>query len=299
MNTGFLTNCLRDVDLADLMTWAGQNGFGALEIWSGGKDQGTPWTGSTLNPANINETTAGLVRDAAQSAGVAISCLTYCDNQLDPDEVARRAKSEHLLSIIDAASLLDVDVVSCFIGRNPARKIEDNFEDVKVVFDPIMARAAEKGVRIALENWPGLGWQFEGLVGNIAHSPVTWRRLFELFPEMGLNYDPSHLVWQGIDYLRPVKEFAARIYHVHAKDTEMMSDALADGGILPPARRCYRYRVPGCGVVDWPTFASTLKENGYDGPLSIEHEDPVYRGDEATTKAGLILGRKHLDMAIA
>jgi len=188
-----------------------------------------------------------------------------------------------------------VDVVSCFVGRDKTKDLEGNYGVFKEVFAPIMSAAASSGVRIAVENCPG-DWLYEGLVGNVAHSPLVWRRLFEIYPDIGLNFDPSHLVWQGIDHCKAAAEFARRIYHVHAKDTEIFESVLADRGILAPRKpRWWRYRVPGFGVIDWARFVSVLAEGGYNGPLSIEQEDPVWRGSEDRVKEGLLLGRKHLE----
>jgi len=296
MTIGFLTSCLRKVALPEVMTWAGENGFAALEIWAGApKETDAPYEGASLNPWAVTVEAAEDLRRLADECGIEISCLTYCVNQLDPDPAKREGYRAHLLKVIEAAALLDVDVVSCFVGRNGRKTVEGCLEDFREVFEPVMAAAAEKGVRIAIENWPGLGVPFEGLVGNIACSPPLWRKMFEIFPDLGLNYDPSHLVWQGIDYLDPIREFARHIYHVHAKDTEVLEEVLADRGFLPsPAPRWFRYRAPGFGSVNWARFVSALVENGYDGVLSIEHEDPVFSGDEALTRRGLILGRRHL-----
>lgn len=302
MKIGFLTACLRNVPLADLMKWAGENGFGALEVWAGApEDSDAPTVGACINARRLDAAAAESLRRAAEEAHVEISCLTWCVNQLDPDPERRQANRDGLIRILGAAALLDVDVVSCFVGRNHQKTVEGSLEDFREVFSPIMDAAADKGVRIAIENWPGIGWGAkpplgdEHAPGNIAYSPPIWRRMFEIFPEIGLNYDPSHLVWQGIDYLKPVAEFGKHIYHVHAKDTEVLEAVLADRGILPPAKpRWWRYRAPGFGVVEWPRFVSALAEVGYDGPLSIEHEDPVFSGDEDRVKRGLLLGRNTL-----
>ena len=296
MKIGFLTSCLRNVDLPELIRWAGGNGFGAVEIRVVPQEKsGSAYMGGALNPAGVTRESAQELEKVAEESSVSISCLTYCVNQLDPDVEKREAQRGHLLRVIDAAALMDVDVVSCFVGRNPEKDTEGNLVEFGEVFGKIMNAAADKGVRIAVENCPMVGWQVEGLAGNIAYSPPIWRKMFEIFPEMGLNYDPSHLVWMGIDHVKAVAEFADRIYHVHAKDTEIMEGVLADRGILAPSRPHWRrYRAPGYGVIDWAKFISVLVENGYDNVLSIEHEDPVFGGDEAMIRRGLILGRKHL-----
>jgi len=298
MKIGFLTACLRKVPLLDLIRWAGENGFRALELDSGMVEGEGPWVGATLQVHGLTREHAQQIKSAASTAGVEISCLTFCHNMLDPDENARQKRIQHLECVIEAAALLDVDNVSCFVGRDPTRTIEQNLEIFRTVFAGLTRKAADAGVRLALENWPGVGWQFEGLIGNIACCPVIWRRLFEIYPDMGLNFDPSHLVWQGIDHLAAIREFHRHIYHVHAKDTEVLDAKLRDSGILLLRPSWFRYRIPGFGEVKWAEFISTLAEIGYDGAISIEHEDPVWRGDEEKVKRGLILGRKHLEQYV-
>jgi sugar phosphate isomerase/epimerase len=311
MKVGFLTACLHKVELPNLVRWAGQNGFGAIEIDAGlpaaASAQGGTRPGAqsccfggSINAEGVTEENTRELLNLARESGVALSCLTFCSNMLDSDLEARETRVKHLLKVIEAAALLDVDVVSCFVGRHPTKDTEGNLREFRDVFEGIMTVAADKGVRIAIENCPMVGWQFEGLPGNIAYSPVIWRQMFEVFPDMGLNFDPSHLVWMGVDHLKAAAEFAEHIFHVHAKDTEVMESALADRGFLPPSQpRWWRYRIPGFGVIDWAKLVSVLAEGGYDGPLSIEHEDPVWRGDEEKVKQGLLLGRKHLEQFTA
>ena len=300
MKIGFLTACIPTSPLPDLMKWAGENGFDTLEVWSGIEENADgPYVNGGFNvDAITNENAAEIVKTAGD-AGIKISCLTWCVNMLDPDPATREKYSEHLKKVMDAAALLDVDVVSCFVGRDPSKDTEANLTEFELVFAPLMAHASDRGVRIAIENAPMVGWQFEGLVGNIGSSPLVWRRMFEIHPAIGLNFDPSHLVWTGVDYMKATREFADHIYHVHAKDTEIFKDVLADRGLLPPKNpRWWRHRLPGYGEVDWAAFIGLLYDVGYDGPLSIEHEDGVFMGEESNRKRGLDLGRKHLEQFV-
>ncbi len=158
-----------------------------------------------------------------------------------------------------------------------------------------------------IENCPMENWQRFGLPGNFAYSPELWDALFNEVPSthFGLNFDPSHLYWLGIDYLQAAKDFCERIFHAHAKDTEILSEGRYRYGIL--SRQLtqnfwesgwWRYRMPGAGSVDWKAFVSTLKEVGYDFVLSIEHEDPVWEGTEEKVKEGLKLGFQHLSQFV-
>ena len=173
----------------------------------------------------------------------------------------------------------------------------ENFNTFVRVFGPVIEHAERRGVKIAAENCP-----FVGI--NLAYSPEIWRRMFEVFPSdnFGLCFDPSHLVWLGIDYLRALREFGDRVFYVHAKDAEILSEGLYNHGILDKVfdkksewdSGWWRYRLPGLGEVDWARFISLLAEIGYDGIISIEHEDPVYEGTAELTKKGLILGQRHI-----
>jgi sugar phosphate isomerase/epimerase len=107
-------------------------------------------------------------------------------------------------------------------------------------------------------------------------------------PALGLEFDPSHLVWQGIDYMQALRDFKDKVYHSHAKDTEMLEDNVRREGILGIHHNCWRYRIPGYGVINWARYISGLIEIGYDGGIAIEHEDPVFSGPRF--EEGLVRG---------
>ena len=228
------------------------------------------------------------VKRVCEGCGLEISAVGHYPNHLDPDPERRREHAEYFLKLIDAASLLGAPVVCTFAGRDPARSIEDNIEDFKRHFEPLVERAAERGVKIAFENCPG--------GHNIAISPYAWELMFKAIdsPVVGLEFDPSHLVWQGIDYVKAVYEFGERIYHVHAKDTEIIRPELERKGIFGSG--WWRYRIPGWGEVDWRRFVAALLDVGYEGNLDIEHEDPVFHGERF--KEGLLLGLRFLSQFV-
>jgi len=299
MKLGFLTACLRTVPLEDTVRWAGANGFDALELSCHPVSPNSPSQGE-LDVANLDSDHAASFKELCHQSGIEISCLTYCRNNLAPDPEERQQTLTHLRSVIDAAHLLGVATVSTFVGRDPYKTIDENIQEAVPVFRELLAYAGDKGVRIAIENCPMINWQREGLVGNIFHSPEVWERMFELLPNsnFGLNYDPSHLYWMGVDYIAAVRDFAERIFHVHAKDTEVFEDRVARGGMFLPSYRWWRYRMPGLGSINWPQFISALQEYGYDYVLSTEHEDPVWHGDPNKVKAGLLLGKKYLSIFV-
>ncbi len=295
MKLGFLTACFRDLPLTEIVPWAAAHGFQALEVGVWPPTHARDYASVSIDVANLTPQKAAEIKGLFARHNMTISCLTYCDNNLDPDLAKRQARLAHLGKVIDAANLLGVRTVSTFIGRVPQLTLADNLKEAQKVFAPILEQAASKDVRIAIENCPMPGEQFEGLVGNVAYSPAIWDELFSLLPNdnLGLNFDPSHLVWLGVDYLDAAQEYVDRIFHVHAKDTEVQDGDLAYRGI-GTLKGWWRYRMPGWGEIDWQQLISVLIESGYDDVLSIEHEDPIWEGSEEKVKGGLILGQRYL-----
>jgi sugar phosphate isomerase/epimerase len=195
--------------------------------------------------------------------------------------------------------------VGSFVGRNINMSIKDNFNEFELVFKDLVSYAEKKGIKLIIENCPMEGWQLPGQPGTISFTPELWREMFKRVPNknFGLNYDPSHLRFQLIDYLAPIAEFRDRIFHVHAKDAEVFEDKLAEYGVFNKqldggGTGYWQFRMPGMGQVDFQAFIKALKENGYDGVISIEHEDPMYEGSEEKVKEGLLIGKRHLDKYI-
>ena len=237
--------------------------------------------------------------------GLTISSLAYYDNNLDRNPERRAFINNHVKKCIDAAVLLDVSMVGTFVGRNIDKSIMDNFDEFEVVFKDLVGYAQERGIKLMIENCPMIGWQVSGQPGTISFSP-NFGEMFKRVPNenFGLNYDPSHLLFQLIDYIDPIKEFKDRIFHVHAKDAEIFEDKLKRFGVLNkqlhqyPGEGYWRFRMPGLGQVDFDKFLDALREIGYDGVVSIEHEDPLYEGSEAKVKEGLTLGYEFLSKKI-
>ncbi|MEM2936252.1 MAG: sugar phosphate isomerase/epimerase [Candidatus Bathyarchaeia archaeon] len=255
--------------------WASENGFKALEIGSG---PGSP----LIDPEKVLRQGTSEIRRVLERNGVIASCLTWCPNNLDPNLENRRRNNEHVKRMIEAAAKLEIPVISTWIGKVPGT-VEENMRVYAEVWPPIVEHAEEHGVKIAIEN----------CAANIAYRPDIWEKMFEIIPSksLGLNFDPSHLVFQFIDYLEALRKFGDRVYHTHCKDTEVLKWRLAWVGYT--GDRWWRFRIPGLGDIDWKKFVTTLQDQGYDYVLSIEHEDPLYHGAEGF-KEGLIIGRRHL-----
>ena len=307
MKLGFLTACLPQLSLEDIVKWAVENKFQALELaaWPVASDR--DYQARQIDAAKFDKDTAKRVKELFQQHDLTVSAMAYYDNNLHPDMKLRASFLDHLKKVIDTASLLDVKLVGTFVGARPDKTPSENMKEIGKVFRDITQYAADKGVSIMIENCPMENWMKFGLPGNYAYSPELWEALFNEVPadNFGLNFDPSHLYWLGIDYIESIKEFAPKIFHAHAKDTEMLDEGMYRYGILgkqidptPWKSGWWRYRIPGFGEIDWMRFINTLQEHGYDEVLSIEHEDPVWEGTEEKVKAGLILGRKHLSQFV-
>lgn len=299
MKLGFLTACFPGEKLEDIVSWASKAGFQSLEVacWpsAAGKDRAYAGT-SHIDVADLDEKKAKHLKNLFREAGIIISSLAYYPNNLDPDLKRRALYHAHLKKVIDAASILDVNLVGTFAGRVPELTIEENLRIFRDVFPPLVEYARKKNVKLMLENCPMMYTWPSGT--NIAFSPPIWEEIFKIISSknLGLNYDPSHLLWQEIDYIDPIKSFAKRIFHVHAKDTEILYDKLSHVGIF--GKHWWRYRMPGLGLIDWSKFISSLAEAGYDGVISIEHEDPVWEGTLEKVRKGLLLAKKHLEQFI-
>jgi sugar phosphate isomerase/epimerase len=234
--------------------------------------------------------------------GLTISALAYYPNNLDPDPERREQANEHLRKVVAAAPKLGVEVVGTFVGRDRERSEPDNIALFSEVWPPLVRHAAGHGVKIAIENCPMLFSYDEWPGGtNLAYSPALWRQLFEIVPDanFGLNFDPSHLVWQFIDYERAIYDFGDRIFHVHAKDMEVNRDGLYEHGVLSQGMGWQVPRLPGLGEVRWNRFMAALYAVGYDFVVSVEHEDRGFEGDEQLVKRGFEIAYRALRPYVA
>ena len=248
------------------------------------------WTGSP-------QRTRRGCRNCVARTGVQISGLGYYPNPLAPDPAEAAVYVTHIRRVIHAASLLGVDLVNTFIGRDWTRTVEENWPRFLETWRPLVLFAADHGVRIGIENCPMLFTGDEWPGGkNLATSPAIWRRMFQEFPDahFGLNYDPSHFVWQHMDYLRPLREFAPRLFHVHAKDARLDQDRLDEVGILATPLQFHTPKLPGLGDVNWGQLFSVLTDVGYGGAVCIEVEDRAYEGTLESRKAALRQSARYL-----
>lgn len=296
MKLGLLTAPFPETPLGEVADWAAANGFGSLEIccWPQSEGAARRYAGIChIDVDGLAQSRADEIVAMLASKGLTISGLGYYPNPLHPDPDHRALVQGHIRKVITAASMMGVPVVSTFIGADGAKTQAENWENAKTVWPDIVAHATASGVKIAIENCPMIFSHDEWPSGhNVAHTPNIWRQMFEEFgPTVGMNLDPSHLVWQMIDIERVIGEFGDRIYHVHAKDLEIDEDGLYEHGILSAGIGWQVPRLPGLGDVDWPRFMSALHRAGYNGDITIEHEDRQFEASDDLIKRGFLLAR--------
>jgi sugar phosphate isomerase/epimerase len=300
---GFVSAILPDLALDEVLSFAAAEGFACVEVmcWPRGKAE-RRYAGVThVDVESFGPADAARIKELLAKTGVAISGLGYYPNPLAPDRAEAEIYVEHIKKVIRAAALLGVGVVNSFIGRDPRRSVDENWPNFLAVWRPRVAFAEEQGVKIAIENCPMFFTNDEWPGGkNLAHSPAIWRRMFQDIPSpnFGLNYDPSHLVWQQMDYVRPIFEFRDRIFHVHAKDAKVERHRLDDVGILATPLEYHRPKLPGLGDVAWGRFVSALSDVGYRGPVCIEVEDRAFEPELDRRKLALRQSRQYLSQYI-
>lgn len=292
MKLGFVSAILPDLSLAEVLRFAAAEGLQCVEVmcWPVGKAE-RRYAGVThIDVAGLSGAQVDEIKALVAETGVAISGLGYYPNPLAPDPDEAAVYVEHIKKVIQAAERLGIGVVNTFVGRDWTKSVEDNWCRFLKTWRPLIAFAEEHGVRIGIENCPMLFTADEWPGGkNLATSPAIWRRMFEAIPSdhFGLNFDPSHFVWQRMDYCQALREFSERIYHVHAKDARIDQHKLDQVGILAHPLQYHTPKLPGLGDVNWGRFFSTLTDTGYTGPVCIEVEDRAYEESLASRKAAI------------
>jgi sugar phosphate isomerase/epimerase len=294
MKLGLLTAPFPDADLLAVADWTAGAGFEALEIacWPRASGETRRYAGTShIDVDGMTKDQASEVAGAVAERGLAISALGYYPNPLHAEAAHRERVIGHLKKVIAAAGLMGVPVVNTFVGGDRTLTVDQNWERATQVFPEIVAHARDHGVTLAFENCPMIFSHDEWPGGhNIAYSPKVWRRILE-WDGVGMNYDPSHLVWQMIDQGRFIREFGSRMVHVHAKDVMIDRDGLYENGVMSVGMGWQVPRMPGLGDVSWSDVFSGLYRAGYDGPIIIEHEDRNFEGSDEKIKRGFLLAR--------
>lgn len=293
MQLGFVTAILPELSFEEVLATAAEIGYDCVEVmcWPVGKAT-RRYAGIThIDVADFDESRADEIHSLTAKYGVTISGLGYYPNALSPDEEEASAAIEQIRRVIAASAQLGINRMNTFIGRDWTKSVEDNFPKFEAVWKPLIAYAEEQGVKVGIENCPMLFGNDEWPGGkNLAHCPAIWRRMFEAIPSdhFGLNYDPSHPVWLQMDYLKPMRDFADKLFHMHAKDVRVDQHLLDDLGILAHPNDYHTPKLPGMGDVNWGQFFSVLTDTGYNGPVCVEVEDRAYEDSLERRKLALI-----------
>ena len=305
MKLGFVTSILDQSSYEEMMDIASDLGFACAEVacWPQGKAERRYAGVSHIDAERVlsDDEYAKHILDYAKQKGVEISSLAYYPNTMDPDLKKREAAVQHLLNLIQASAKLGVGMVTTFIGRDQTKTVEENLELVKEIWPPIIKAAEKAGVKVAIENCPMLFGPDQWPGGqNLMTTPAIWRKVFEILPSdnFGINYDPSHFVWQMIDYIKPIYEFRDKIFHVHYKDIKIYPDKLNEVGIMAYPLDFMSPKLPGYGDVDWGKYVSALTDIGYDGYTCIEVEDKYFEGSKEKVIDSLRLSKRYMEQFV-
>jgi sugar phosphate isomerase/epimerase len=296
---GFASAILPDLSLREILELAAEIGYDCVEVmcWPPSKAE-RRYAGVThIDLTQLDDRLIHEIRSLVESTGVKISALGYYPNALSPDPEEASRSLEHLRRVIDSAPRLGLTNINTFIGRDFTKSVEENWPHLLNTWKPLVKHAEHHQVRIGIENCPMLFSKDEWPGGkNIAVSPRIWRRLFDdlASPILGLNYDPSHMVWQQMDYLKPIRDFRDRLFHVHAKDVRIDHQRLNEVGILAHPNDYHTPKLPGLGQIDWGAFFSTLHDCKYQGPVCVEVEDRAFEESLELRKQSLRQSYRYL-----
>ena len=299
MKIGFVSAILDGWTFEEMMETAAGMGYQCVEAacWPDGKAERRYAGVSHIDVDNTSHGYVEHIKEISSRTGVAISALAYYPNTMDSNLEKREAAIAHLKKVICFSQKLGVGLVTTFIGREQTKSVEENLETFRQVWPPIIRYAEEHDVKIAVENCPMLFGPEQWPGGqNLMTSPENWRKVFEVLPydNLGLNYDPSHFVWQQIDYIKPIYEFKDKIFHVHYKDIKIYQDKLNDVGIMAYPLKYMSPKLCGLGDVDWGKYVSALTDIGYQGYSVIEVEDKAFEGSLDNAKKAVKLSAKYL-----
>jgi len=300
MKLGFATAILPETPFEEIVDFAAEQGFKCLEVmcWPKGKAE-RRYAGIThIDVDALDNKKATEINTLLKNKGLEISALSYYPNPLDSDLDKRKMVISHLKKVISGAKLLGVATVNTFIGRDPKKSVDENLAVFKQVWPEIIEFAEKQDIRLAIENCPMLFTNDEWPGGkNLATSPRIWETMFDVIPSenFGLNYDPSHLVWQQMDYIKPIHEFTNKLFHIHIKDIKVYAEKLDRVGILAPPLDYCAPKIPGLGDVDWGNFVSALMDVGYDGYVVIEVEDKAFENSVDMRKQAVIQSKAYIN----
>lgn len=301
MKLGFVSAIMDGWSFEEVVDFASASGFSCLETacWPKG-DADRRYAGVShmdIDRVLGDEAYREHLLSYAESKSITISALAYYPNTMDGDLKKREANIAHLRKVIRAAHLLGVGIVTTFIGRDQTKNVSENMKTFQQIWPALICFAEENGVNIAIENCPMLFGEDQWPGGqNLMTSPVIWREMFAAIPSrnFGLNFDPSHFVWQGMDYIRPIYEFRDRLMHIHFKDIKLFPERMQERGTLAYPLDYMAPKLPGLGDVNWSRFISALTDIGFDGFACIEVEDRAFEGSKERILQSILLSKKYI-----
>ena len=303
MKLGFVSAILDGWTFEGMVDTAAEMGYQCVEVacWPAGKAERRYAGVSHIDVDALDDEQVNYIHSYLKERGVEISALAYYPNTLDGDLEKRAAAVEHLKKVIRASHRLGVNLVTTFIGRDQTKTVEENLDRMCQVWPPILKLAEKLGVRVAIENCPMLFGPDQWPGGqNLMTTPAIWRKVFERLPSpnLGINYDPSHFVWQMMDYIQPIYEFKDKIFHVHYKDIKLFPEKLRQVGIMAYPLDYMSPKLPGLGDVDWGRYVSALTDIGYDGYTCIEVEDRSFEGSRERVLDSLRLSKRYMEQFV-
>ncbi len=268
------TGPFRNETLAQICKFASKAGIKGIEVIVGPEKK-------QVDVDRILSSGPGDVRKVLQDRDVVITSLAFYTGGI----LVEKSHQDFFKKTVEACVALDLDVMCCLSGGpSPGKNKKETLRtDFKDVYGELAEFAKDHEVKLAMENY------FATLLQGLDNFDLA----FEMVPNeyLGLNFDPSHLVHQQIDYIEAVHHLSKRIFHTHAKDTEINYRRMHYRGVYESG--WWRYRIPGRGEIDWNAYISALKEIGYDFVLSIEHEDGFFGREDGFTD-----GAKYLNSVI-
>ena len=299
MQLGFVSAILPDQSLEQVFKIAADIGYDCVEVMCWPKGKATRrYAGVThIDVTKLSKKDIEDIRSLQKKYGVKISALGYYPNPLVADTKERNVYVGHIKKVIKAAAVLGIGRMNTFIGRDHTRSVNDNWPMFKRVWPEIIKIAEKYKVNVGIENCPMIFTNDEWPGGkNLGTTPEIWERMYKAIPSryFGLNYDPSHMIWQQMDYLTPMRDFSNKLFHIHAKDVRIDKHLLDKKGIMAPPNEWHTPKLPGLGEVDWGKFFSILSSVGYDGPVCVEVEDRAYEGSKQKRIAALKQSHSYL-----
>mgnify|MGYP001205289536 CR=1 FL=1 len=300
LSLGFVSAILGDHSLEEVFMFASSHGFKCLEImcWPATNADTRRYAGVChIDVDQLDDKNITRIMEYQTRYKVFISGLGYYPNPLDPDPGQSGFFREHIVKVIQACNKLKVPVINTFIGRDPKQSLSYNLDRYKEVWPSIVAVAEKLNIKIGIENCPMWFTQDEWPGGkNLATTPAIWDRMFEIIPSatLGLNYDPSHLVWQMMDEVQPIFDYKDRLHHIHLKDAKVYKDKLNRYGTMSDPLQYHSPKLPGLGDVRWGAFFSALTSVKYRGPVCIEVEDKAYEGSRDDIYTSILTAKNYL-----